>query len=217
MLNLPVHGSPRPDPLIRFFERHLFAENRSARTVTIYLIAVRQADILRERGTSLEAATRANLEAFMADLLARRTGQHHRHLPQGPQDPQDPLRLAGRGRGDSDQPDPVRRLVTRKREHSGAPGGLEPPASGFPHRRSVPLSYKGKVVLVETAGSNPRRRRGQRRALPAALRPRGAGVVPRPGAESAHSVVTVLQTAPLADGVSLYGWSLVDPAGFERA
>ena len=73
MLNLPVHGSPRPDPLIRFFERHLFAENRSARTVTIYLIAVRQADILRERGTSLEAATRANLEAFMADLLARRT------------------------------------------------------------------------------------------------------------------------------------------------
>lgn len=34
---------------------------------------MRQANILRERGTSLEAATRANLEAFMADLLARRT------------------------------------------------------------------------------------------------------------------------------------------------
>ena len=35
--------------------------------------AAKWADTLRERGTSLEAATRANLEAFMADLLARRT------------------------------------------------------------------------------------------------------------------------------------------------
>jgi hypothetical protein len=36
-----------------------YAENRSARTVTTYLIAVRQADaFLRGRGTSLEAATR---------------------------------------------------------------------------------------------------------------------------------------------------------------
>jgi hypothetical protein len=61
------------DPLIRSFERHLYAENRSARTITTYLIAVRQADaFLRERGTSLEAATRADLEAFMADLLTRR-------------------------------------------------------------------------------------------------------------------------------------------------
>jgi hypothetical protein len=34
---------------------------------------VRQADtFLRGRGTSLEAATRADLEAFMGDLLARR-------------------------------------------------------------------------------------------------------------------------------------------------
>ena len=62
-----------PDPLIRSFERHLYAENRSARTVTTYLIAVRHADtFLRERGTSLEAATRADLEAFLGDLLARR-------------------------------------------------------------------------------------------------------------------------------------------------
>jgi site-specific recombinase XerD len=62
-----------PDPLIRSFEPHLYAENRSARTVTTYLIAVRQADtFLRGRGSSLEAATRADLEAFMGDLLARR-------------------------------------------------------------------------------------------------------------------------------------------------
>ena len=62
-----------PHPLIRSFERHLYAENRSARTVTTYLIAVRQADaFLRERGTSLEAATRGDLEAFLGDLLSRR-------------------------------------------------------------------------------------------------------------------------------------------------
>jgi hypothetical protein len=91
-----------PHPLIRSFERHLYAENRSARTVTTYLIAVRQADVfLRERGTSLEAATRGDLEAFLGDLLPPE-GQHRRDLPQGPQDP---LWLAGRGRGDPGQPD----------------------------------------------------------------------------------------------------------------
>jgi hypothetical protein len=61
------------DPLLRSFERHRYAEVRSARTVTTHLIAVRQADaFLRSRGTSLEAATRADLEAFMAHLVAAR-------------------------------------------------------------------------------------------------------------------------------------------------
>jgi hypothetical protein len=60
--------------------------------------------------------------------------QHRRHLPQGPQDP---LRLVGRGKGDSDQPDPVRRLVTRKGEHPGPARGLEPRVSGFARRRCV--------------------------------------------------------------------------------
>ena len=74
MFNLPVHAPPRaPTPLIRSFERHLDAENRSSRTVTGYLVAVRQADsFLRERGTSQEAATRGDLEAFLGDLLSRR-------------------------------------------------------------------------------------------------------------------------------------------------
>jgi integrase/recombinase XerC len=64
---------PARDPLVRSFERHLHAENRSGRTVTTYLIAVRQADVfLRGRGTSIEAATRADPEAFMGDLLVRR-------------------------------------------------------------------------------------------------------------------------------------------------
>jgi site-specific recombinase XerD len=77
-------------PLIRSFERHLRSTNRSESTIATYLIGLRQAEtFLRERPdreqcsdereraairpTTLEAATRADLEAFMTDLLARRT------------------------------------------------------------------------------------------------------------------------------------------------
>jgi site-specific recombinase XerD len=64
---------PARSPLVRSFERHLRALNRSERTIATYLIGLRQADaFLRARGTTLEAATRADLEAFMADLLGRR-------------------------------------------------------------------------------------------------------------------------------------------------
>jgi len=64
---------PARSPLIRSFERHLRAQNRSERTVATYLIALRQADaFLRAHGTTIEAATRADLEAFLAELLARR-------------------------------------------------------------------------------------------------------------------------------------------------
>jgi site-specific recombinase XerD len=64
---------PARSPLVRSFERHLRAENRSERTVATYLIALRQADaFLRAHGTTIEAATRADLEAFLTDLLARR-------------------------------------------------------------------------------------------------------------------------------------------------
>ena len=64
---------PARTPLARSFERHLRAENRSERTVASYLIGVRQADaFLRTRGTTIEAATRADLEAFITDLLGRR-------------------------------------------------------------------------------------------------------------------------------------------------
>jgi site-specific recombinase XerD len=60
-------------PLIRSFERHLRAENRSERTIATYLVGLRQADaFLRAHGTTLEAATRADLEAFVAELLTRR-------------------------------------------------------------------------------------------------------------------------------------------------
>ena len=60
-------------PLVRSFERHLRAANRAPTTVATYLHALRQAhSFLHARGTTLEAASRADLEAFMADLLARR-------------------------------------------------------------------------------------------------------------------------------------------------
>jgi site-specific recombinase XerD len=60
-------------PLVRLFERHLRAANRAPTTVASYLHAVRQAHrFLHARGTTLEAASRADLEAFMAGLLARR-------------------------------------------------------------------------------------------------------------------------------------------------
>ncbi len=59
-------------PLIRSFERHLRAENRSERTITTYLVGLRQADaFLRAHGTTIGTATRADLEAFLAELLTR--------------------------------------------------------------------------------------------------------------------------------------------------
>jgi site-specific recombinase XerD len=60
-------------PLLRSFERHLRAENRSERTIASYLQSARQAEtFLAGRGTSLTAASRADLEAFLGDLLGRR-------------------------------------------------------------------------------------------------------------------------------------------------
>ena len=63
-----------PDPLLRSFERHLRAENRSAQTVATYLIALRQAEafLTGSRGTTLAEASRADLEAYLGDLLTRR-------------------------------------------------------------------------------------------------------------------------------------------------
>jgi hypothetical protein len=80
---------PARSPLARSFERHMRAQNRSERTIVTYLQGLRQAEtFLRERPdralctderelatlrpTTLEAATRADLEAFISDVLARR-------------------------------------------------------------------------------------------------------------------------------------------------
>ena len=63
-----------PDRLLRSFERYLRATNRSERTVGNYLENLHQVEaFLRPRGVRLRDATRADLEDFLADLLARRS------------------------------------------------------------------------------------------------------------------------------------------------
>jgi site-specific recombinase XerD len=65
-------SEPRLPDLARSFERHLRAENKSDRTIETYLEAVRllQAYLAR-RDVDLAEADRAQIEAFLADLLAR--------------------------------------------------------------------------------------------------------------------------------------------------
>jgi site-specific recombinase XerD len=60
-------------PLLRSFELHLRAANRSDNTIESYLESVQQAEAyLTARGRTLLDARRADLEAFVADLLTRR-------------------------------------------------------------------------------------------------------------------------------------------------
>jgi site-specific recombinase XerD len=60
-------------PLLRSFERHLRAENRSERTIASYLDSLRQAEaFLAGRGRTLVDARREDLEAFLGELLQRR-------------------------------------------------------------------------------------------------------------------------------------------------
>jgi site-specific recombinase XerD len=63
-----------PNSMLRSFERHLRAENRSDQTVATYLIGLRQAEafLAAARGTTLAEAGRADLEAYLGDLLTRR-------------------------------------------------------------------------------------------------------------------------------------------------
>jgi site-specific recombinase XerD len=95
---------PAHSPLLRSFERHLRAQNRSERTIATYLVGLRQADaFLRAHGTTVQAATRADLEAFLADLLTRRApstaATYHKvlkllyaWLAEGAEIPADPMR-----------------------------------------------------------------------------------------------------------------------------
>jgi site-specific recombinase XerC len=60
-------------PLLRSFERHLRAANRSERTIASYLESLRQAEaFLAARGKGLADARRTDLEAFPGELLTRR-------------------------------------------------------------------------------------------------------------------------------------------------
>jgi Phage integrase, N-terminal SAM-like domain len=59
--------------LVRSFERHLRAENRSEHTIASYLESLRQAEaFLAGHGRSLVDARREDLEAFLGELLQRR-------------------------------------------------------------------------------------------------------------------------------------------------
>src|SRR5215213_8455503 len=75
LCHLAVMNEPAgPSPLLRSFERHLRALNRSDNTIESYLEGARQAErFLTTRGRTLTDARRADLEAFLADLLARRS------------------------------------------------------------------------------------------------------------------------------------------------
>src|SRR5688500_5905266 len=60
------------DGLLRSWDRHLAAENRSPRTIQSYLEAARQFDaFLASRGmpTAVSAIRREHVEAFLVDLL----------------------------------------------------------------------------------------------------------------------------------------------------
>jgi site-specific recombinase XerD len=60
-------------PLLRSFERHLRAENRSAHTIASYRDSLCQAAaFLAGRGRTVVDARREDLEAFLEELLQRR-------------------------------------------------------------------------------------------------------------------------------------------------
>jgi site-specific recombinase XerD len=63
-----------PGSLLRSFERHRRAQNRSDRTVGNYLESARRVEVfLEDRGKRLEEAMQADLEDFLADILRRRS------------------------------------------------------------------------------------------------------------------------------------------------
>jgi integrase/recombinase XerC len=63
-----------PGSLLRSFERHRRAQNRSERTVGNYLESARRVEVFLEgRGKRLEEATQADLEDFLGDILRRRS------------------------------------------------------------------------------------------------------------------------------------------------
>src|SRR5215218_4873578 len=65
-------ADPSVADLVRSFELHLRAENKAGRTIETYLDALRlAARFLAARGVELEQARREDIEAFIADQLAR--------------------------------------------------------------------------------------------------------------------------------------------------
>ena len=167
MLNLPVHGPTRPGSA----PSSGTWTPRTARpaTVTTYLLSHR-----RTTGRRLPARPRhqpegghlADLEAFLADLLARQTastaGAYHKilygWLAEEKEIPTNPIMPADSSPARANILVPPVRTSWCPREDLN----LRSPAS---QDGALSLSYKGKELgLVERAGANLRRRHCQRRA-----------------------------------------------------
>jgi hypothetical protein len=122
LLNLPVHGPARPGPAPLLLRAAPVRQEPLGLHRHPYLIAVRQADtFLRRRGTCLAAATRADLEAFLADRPP--ASAYHKVL-----------KILYDWLAEEERFSPTRScppLVTRKGEHPGAREdlNLRPPAS----------------------------------------------------------------------------------------
>jgi hypothetical protein len=95
------------EPLLDSFERYLRAANRADSTIASYLEGVRQAVAFLDRQrVPLVDATRADLEAFLADLLTRESPSRAVHPAGHPRRPP-------RGRRGEDRPPPCRRSPDR--------------------------------------------------------------------------------------------------------
>ena len=65
-------ADPSVADLVRSFELHLRDENKAGRTIETYFDALRlAAQFLTARGVELEEVRREDIEAFIADQLAR--------------------------------------------------------------------------------------------------------------------------------------------------
>src|SRR4030095_4708769 len=122
-----------PNPLLRSFERHLRAQNRSNQTVATYLIALRQAEafLAATRGTTLAAAGRADLEAYLGDLLTRRapaTAATYHKL----------LKLLYQWLEDEDELPASPMAKMRPADHPRPARTGDPPRRGSPRPRSPP-------------------------------------------------------------------------------
>src|SRR5215204_4905586 len=98
-------------PLLRSFERHLRAENRSEHTIASYLESLRQAEaFLAGRGRSLVNARREGLKAFLGELIPAGAGDRGHPLSAAAG-----LPVAGGGRGDHREPDGAHEATDRGR------------------------------------------------------------------------------------------------------
>jgi hypothetical protein len=116
-----------PHSLRRSFELRLRAENRAPNTIAGCLESIRQAEaFLASRGKTLQDADRTDLEAFMVDLLSRRSASTAATRYKGLR----AVRLAGRGGGDP-EPHGVNAPADRPRAACASrPGRWPPPAAG---------------------------------------------------------------------------------------